>query len=88
MTTDITSIRLPLKDAIMLDHFVEIGEFKSRSEFIRFAVKKAINEMILKEFHEKMGEDEKMTKKKLNKLQKEIKDIRQKLWEDYAKHLS
>jgi hypothetical protein len=27
-------------------------------------------------------------KKELNKLQKEIIDIRQKLWEDYAKHLS
>jgi Arc/MetJ-type ribon-helix-helix transcriptional regulator len=88
MTTDVTSIRLPLKDAIMLDHFVESGEFKSRSEFIRFAVKKAINEMILKEFHEKMSDDREMTKKKLTKLQKEIKDIRQKLWEDYAKHLS
>jgi Arc/MetJ-type ribon-helix-helix transcriptional regulator len=88
MATDVTSIRLPLKDAIMLDHFVESGEFKSRSEFIRFAVKKAINEMILKEFHEKLGEDKKMTKKKLDKLQKEIKEIRQKLWEDYAKHLS
>jgi hypothetical protein len=44
--------------------------------------------MILKEFHEKLGEDKKMTKKKLDKLQKEIKEIRQKLWEDYAKHLS
>jgi Arc/MetJ-type ribon-helix-helix transcriptional regulator len=67
---------------------VDSGEFKSRSEFIRFAVKKAINEMILKEFHEKLDEDKEMTKKKLNKLQKEIKEIRQKLWEDYAEHLS
>jgi metal-responsive CopG/Arc/MetJ family transcriptional regulator len=43
MATDVTSIRLPLKDAIMLDHFVESGEFKSRSEFIRFAVKSLTN---------------------------------------------
>ena len=72
---------------MMVDHFVEIGEFKSRSEFIRFAVKKVINEMILREFHEKLGKDKSMNKKKLNKLQQEIKEIRQKLWEDYVKRL-
>ncbi len=88
MATDVTSIRLPPKDAIMVDHFVEMGEFKSRSEFIRFAVKKVINEMILKEFHEKLSEDKKMSKKQLDKLQKEIKEIRKKLWEEYAEHLS
>ena len=82
MVTDVTSIRLPPKDALMVDHFVESGEFKSRSEFIRFAVKKVINEMILKEFHEKLSEDKKMSKKDLNKLQKEIKDIRKKLWKN------
>lgn len=88
MATDVTSIRLPPKDAIMVDHFVEMGEFKSRSEFIRFAVKKVINEMILKEFHEKLSEDKKMSKKQLDKLQKEIKEIRKKLWEEYAEHIS
>ncbi len=51
MVTDITSIRLPQRDAVIVEHFVESGEFKSKSEFIRFAVKKTINEMILKEFH-------------------------------------
>ena len=88
MSSEITSVRLPPKDSMMVDHFVENGEFKSRSEFIRFAVKKLINEMILREFHEKLGEDKKINKKKLDKLQKEIKEIRQNLWEDYAKHLS
>lgn len=87
MVTDVTSIRLPPKDSMMVDHFVELGEFKSKSEFIRFAVKKVINEMVLREFHEKLSEDKTMNKKKLDKLQKEIKEIRQKLWEDYAKHL-
>ncbi len=87
MSTEVTSIRLPPKDSMMVDHFVELGEFKSRSEFIRFAVKKVINEMILREFHDKLSEDKTMSKKKLNKLQKEIKDIRQQLWEDYAEHL-
>ena len=87
MSTEITSIRLPPKDSMMVDHFVEMGEFKSRSEFIRFAVKKVINEMILREFHEKLNEDKSINKKRLNKLQKEIKEIREKLWEDYAKRL-
>jgi Arc/MetJ-type ribon-helix-helix transcriptional regulator len=88
MATEVTSIRLPPKDSMMVEHFVESGEFKSKSEFIRFAVKKVINEMILKEFHEKLSEDKKISKKEINTLQKEIKAIRQELWEDYAEHLS
>ena len=88
MATDITSIRLPQRDAIIVEHFVETGEFKSKSEFIRFAVKKTINEMILKEFHEKLAEKEPITKKKLDNIQKEIKKIRKQLWDEYAKNLS
>ncbi len=86
MATDITSIRLPSKDAAMLEHFVEMGDFKSKSEFIRYAVKKTINEMILKEFHESMNKE--LTGKDVEKIQKDIKKIRKELWEDYAKHLS
>ena len=88
MATDITSIRLPQRDAIIVEHFVHTGEFKSKSEFIRFAVKKTINEMILKEFHEKLAEKEPITKKKLDTIQKEIKEIRKQLWDEYAKDLS
>ncbi|MCK4266893.1 MAG: hypothetical protein KAX31_06400 [Thermoplasmata archaeon] len=86
MTTDITSIRLPTKDAVMLEHFVDKGDFKSKSEFIRYAIKKTINEMILREFHEKLSEP--TDEKKIKQIQKEIKNIRKQLWEDYAKHLS
>jgi len=86
MATDITSIRLPSKDAAMLEHFVEKGEFKSKSEFIRYAVKKTINEMILREFHESMSED--MTEGDIENVHKEIKKIRRDLWDEYAKHLS
>jgi len=86
MATDITSIRLPSKDAIMVEHFVENGEFKSKSEFIRYAIKKTINEMILREFHESMSEE--LTGKDVEKIQKDIKRIRKQLWDDYAKHLS
>jgi len=88
MATDVTSIRLPQRDAIIVEHFVETGEFKSKSEFIRFAVKKTINEMILKEFHEKLSEKKPITKKKLANIQKEIKEIRKQLWDEYAKHIS
>jgi Arc/MetJ-type ribon-helix-helix transcriptional regulator len=86
MVTDITSIRLPSKDAIMVEHFVEMGEFKSKSEFIRYAIKKTINEMILREFHESISEE--MTEDDVKNIQKEIKKIRRDLWDDYAKHLS
>ena len=82
LASDITSIRLPHKDAAMIEHFVGHGTFKSKSEFIRYAVKKTINEMILREFHEKLREplDE-------SKVQKEIKQIRKQLWEEYAKYI-
>jgi Arc/MetJ-type ribon-helix-helix transcriptional regulator len=88
LATNITSIRLPQRDAVIVEHFVETGEFKSKSEFIRFAVKKTINEMILKEFHEKLSEKQPITKKGLDDIQKEIKKIRKHLWEEYAKHIS
>ena len=88
MATEVTSIRLPQKDADIVEHFVEIGEFKSKSEFIRFAIKKTINEMILKEFHDKLRDKEPLTKKKVDRIQKEIKDIRKQLWDEYAKHIS
>ena len=86
MSTDVTSIRLPHKDAIVIEHFVASGEFKSKSEFIRYAIKKTINEIILQEFHEKMTEPVK--KKDVDKIQKEIKEIRKKLWDEYAQHIS
>ena len=83
MSTEVTSIRLPSKDAAILDHFVEQGAFKSKSEFIRYAIKKTINEIILQEFHEKLKEP--VNNKDVNK---EIKKIRKELWEEYAKHIS
>ena len=86
MPTEITSIRLPQKDAIVIEHFVESGEFKSKSEFIRYAIKKTINEIILQEFHEKLTEP--IRKKDVDKIQKEIKEIRKKLWDEYAQHIS
>jgi len=88
MSTDITSIRLPNKDTTLIEHFIDTGEFKSRSEFVRYAVKKTLNEMLLKEIQEKMVETGPMTKKKVTQIQKEIKEIRKMLWEQYAQHIS
>jgi Arc/MetJ-type ribon-helix-helix transcriptional regulator len=88
MATDVTSIRLPKKDAALIEHLVDVGEFKSKSEFIRFAVKKTINEMLLKEIQEKMLDNEPLTGKRAKEIQKEIEEIRRLLWDQYAEHLS
>ncbi|MBU7030796.1 MAG: ribbon-helix-helix protein, CopG family [Theionarchaea archaeon] len=37
------------KDAVLIDHLIEVGEFKSKSEFIRCALKKTINKILLQE---------------------------------------
>lgn len=88
MATDITSIRLPKKDAVLIEHLIDAGEFKSKSEFIRYAVKKTINEMMLQEIQEKIGSDEEITPEAINEIQKEIKEIRKYLWDLHAKDLS
>lgn len=87
MATDVTTIRLPAKDLMMIEHFVKDGEFKSKSELIRYAVKKTIFEMLLKEFHEKLGSKELPDKKQIEELLDEIKTIRRKQWKTYAKRL-
>ena len=87
MVTDVTTIRLPPKDSMIIDHFVDGGEFKSRSEFMRYAIKRTICELVLKEFHEKMGSKGKPTKKEVEELVSEIRQIRKGLWDEYAKHL-
>lgn len=76
MATEVTSIRLPPKDATIIDHFVTTGEFKSRSEFMRYAVKKTICELVLKEFHEKLGKKGASSKKECSGLLSEIDKIR------------
>lgn len=84
MNTDTDVVRLPAKDSALIDHFIKAGEFKNKSEFITHAVKKAINEIILKELEEKSRAAPPMAEKDIDKLLTEIKDIRKKLWEGYA----
>ncbi len=84
MNADVDVVRLPAKDSALIDHFIKVGEFKSKSEFITYAVKKAVNEVILKEIEEKSRAAPPMAEKDVDKLLTEIKDIRKKLWEGYA----
>lgn len=88
MATDVTSIRLAKRDTVMLDHFVKEGLFQSKSDFIRYATRKAINEMILREIREDIVLDEDLPNITPSDLQKEIKEIRKKLWEEYSENLS
>ncbi len=53
MNADVDVVRLPAKDSALINRFIKAGEFKNKSEFITYAVKKAINEVILREFEEK-----------------------------------
>ncbi len=39
MTYPVTPVRLSKEDIEMIDIFVKLGEFRNRSEFIRFAIK-------------------------------------------------
>ena len=84
MNADVDVVRLAAKESALIDHFIKAGEFKNKSEFITYAVKKAVNEVILKELEEKSSAALPMTEKDVDKLLTEIKDIRRKLWEGYA----
>ena len=84
MNADVDVVRLPAKDSALINRFIKAGEFKNKSEFIVFAVKKAINEVILSELEEKSRAAPPMAEKDVDKLLTEIKDIRKKLWEGYA----
>ena len=75
MNTDADVVRLPAKDSALIDHFIKSGEFKSKSEFITYAVKKAVNEVILRELEEKSRAAPPMAEKDVDKLLTEIKDI-------------
>ena len=85
MAVDVTSIRLTEKDSAQIDRFIEDGHFKSRSEFIRYAVKKTINEILLQDIQNRLRTEEIGS---VEEILGEIKDIRKKLWDEYAEDLS
>ena len=90
MSGDITTIRLPEKDLTMMEHFVESGEFRSKSDLIRYAVKRIICELMLKELQENIGKKDRSSKelaKEQEKVLGDIHDIRKELWKEYAKRI-
>jgi Arc/MetJ-type ribon-helix-helix transcriptional regulator len=68
MNIDLDVVRLPAKDSALIDHFIKVGEFKNKGEFITYAVKKAINEVILRELEEKSRVAPQMSEKDVDKL--------------------
>ena len=88
MSIDVTSIRLPKKDSMQIEHFIDIGHFKSKSEFIRYAVKKTINEMLIQDIQERIGGKEEITDGQLKDILLELKEIRKQLWVRYDEDIS
>ena len=86
--TAAATIKVSTKDPILIDRFVELGEFESRGEFVIFSIKKTINELLLKEFGEKAYSMAQLSDKDVDNLLTEIKNIRKRLWSEYAKRLS
>lgn len=84
MTTKVVTIRLPPKDTQLIDFFIKEGEFKSRSDFLRYAAKRMIAELISKKL-DAMVVTKKVDEKELDRVHKLIKETRQELWrEKYA----
>ena len=88
MVTEVVTARLPLNDTELIKHFVSSGEFKSKSDFFRFAVKHALAELIQKELDTRII-TKKIDKKELNRIHELIKKVRDETWrEKYADSIS
>ena len=88
MSTEVVTARLPTKDTELIKFFIDNGEFKSKSDFFRFAVKHTLAELIQKQL-DTMIVTREINKKELNRIQKLIKEVRQETWsKKYTKSLS
>ena len=87
LTIDGLSIRLAHRDSILLEHFMKEGLFQSKSAFIRYAIRKTINEIIFRDIRENLELDYRLKNITPRDLHKEIKQIRKKIWEEYSKDL-
>ena len=87
MSTEVVTARLPLNDTELINFFIENGEFKSKSDFFRFAVKHTLAELIQKQL-DTMILTKKINRNELNRIQKLIKEVRKDTWsKKYAKSL-
>ena len=53
MNTKIVPVRLSKRDLDLIDMFIRVGDFKDRSDFIRFSIKFAIVKLLEKKLAEK-----------------------------------
>lgn len=93
MSTEVVTARLPLNDTELIDFFIKNGEFKSKSDFFRFAVKRTLAELIQKQLDslilKKETNKKEITKKELDDIMTSIKKVRKEIWsKKYAKSLS
>jgi Arc/MetJ-type ribon-helix-helix transcriptional regulator len=89
MATKVVPIRFPKKDLKALDSFVSEGEFKSRSEMIRYAVKRTISDLYAKKIEEEILKKPGARTKTNEQILKELRSIRRGLWgKKYAKGIS
>ncbi len=88
MTTEVVTARLPINDTELIDFFIKNGEFKSKSDFFRFAVKRTLAELIQKQL-DSMIVTKKIDQKELDEILGSIKKVRKEIWsKKYAKSLS
>jgi len=84
-------VRLPERDIELIDEIVERKKqlFTNRSDFVRFAIEKTIFDTFKLEsaarFLQEMGEKNKLSEKDVEKINKQVKNIRHKLMKEYYK---
>ncbi len=88
MHPEVVTTRLPSIDLKLIEFFIKKGEFEDRSDFFRCAIRRMVAELTQNEldlFSTVRGMDE----NELDRIHKEIKDIRREIWkEKYAEDIS
>ena len=93
MSTEVVTARLPINDTELINFFIKNGEFKSKSDFFRFAVKRTLAELIQKQLDSliltKKADKKEINKEELDEILDSIKKVRKEIWsKKYAKSLS
>ena len=88
MQTEAVTTHLPSIDLKLIEFFIKKGEFEDQSDFFRCAIRRMIAELTQDEldlFSTVRG----MDGNELERIHKEIKDIRREIWkEKYAEDIS
>lgn len=79
MVTDVLTVRLPPRDTEMIDLLVEQGAFASRSDFLRFAVKRAVTEHLDRELRTRTPRQP-LDETDLDDLLAKVREVRAELW--------